>query len=71
VQFESGPELVNDGADTAPSKRIMSAYPRYTKTIDGPLVIGEVGLDVVRSSCPHADDWLRELEARMSRSARE
>jgi Domain of unknown function (DUF4276) len=71
VQFESGPELVNDGVDTAPSKWIMSAYPRYMKTIDGPLVIAEVGLDVVRSSCPHADDWLRELEARMSRSARE
>jgi hypothetical protein len=67
VHYESGPELVNDGIDTAPSKRIMNAYPRYAKTIDGPLVIAEIGLDVIRSSCPHADDWLRELEARMSR----
>jgi hypothetical protein len=68
VQLESGPELVNDGVDTAPSKRIMSAYPQYAKTIDGPLVIAEAGLDAIRSTCPHADDWLRELEARMSRS---
>ena len=71
VQLESGPELVNDGVDTAPSKRIMSAYPQYAKTIDGPLVIAEAGLDAIRSTCPHADDWLRELEARMSRSVTE
>jgi hypothetical protein len=68
VQLASGPEMVNDGVDTAPSKRIMRAYPQYAKTIDGPLVIAEAGLDAIRSTCPHADDWLRELEARMSRS---
>ena len=39
VHLESGPELVNDGVDTAPSKRIINAYPQYAKTIDGPLVI--------------------------------
>ena len=64
VQRESGPELVNDGTDTAPSKRIMSAYPRYTKTVDGPLVIADAGLDSIRCSCPHLDAWLREIEAR-------
>jgi len=49
----------------------MRAYPQYAKSIDGPLVIAEVGLDPIRSTCPHADDWLRELETRMSRSATE
>lgn len=68
VRLESGPELVNDGVDTAPSKRILSAYPQYAKTIDGPLVIAETGLDTIRNTCPHADAWLREVEARMSRS---
>jgi hypothetical protein len=65
VQLESGPELVNDGVNTAPSKRILSAYPQYVKTIDGPLVIAQAGLDEIRRTCPHADDWLRQLEARM------
>ena len=46
VQRESGPEMVNDGTDTAPSKRIIRAYPQYTKTIDGPLVIADAGLDL-------------------------
>jgi Domain of unknown function (DUF4276) len=68
VQREPGPELVNDGVDTAPSKRILGAYPRYAKTVDGPLVIAEVGLEAIRGTCPHADGWLREVEARMSLS---
>lgn len=65
VQLESGPELVNDGVATAPSKRIMNAYPQYAKTIDGPLVIAEAGLGSIRDSCPHADDWLREIQSRL------
>jgi hypothetical protein len=65
VQQESSPELVDDGLDTAPSKRILSAYPRYTKTIDGPLVIADAGLDLIRQSCPHADQWLMNLEVRL------
>jgi hypothetical protein len=71
VYLKSGPELVNDGVDTAPSKRIMNAYPQYAKTLDGPLVIAEAGLDAIRSACPHADGWLRELEARLSRPVTE
>jgi hypothetical protein len=43
----------------------MSVYPQYAKTIDGPLVIADAGLDSIRTSCPHADEWLREIEARL------
>jgi hypothetical protein len=65
VRQESSPELVDDGIDTAPSKRIMNAYPQYAKTIDGPLVIADAGLDSIRRSCVHANGWLREIEARL------
>jgi hypothetical protein len=68
VQLESGPELVDDGVDTAPSKRLLNAYPQYTKTIDGPLVIADAGMDSIRHACPHTDDWLREIEARLGHS---
>jgi hypothetical protein len=67
VRLGYGPELVNDGVNTAPSKRILNAYPQYTKTGHGPLVIMDAGLDSIRGSCPHADEWLREIEARLSR----
>ena len=38
------PELINDGPATAPSKRLLAAYPAYNKTQDGPLAIAELGL---------------------------
>jgi hypothetical protein len=68
VRGMPSPELINDGVDTAPSKRILNAYPQYSKTIDGPLVIVDAGLSSIRGSCPHADDWLAEIEIRMSRT---
>ncbi|WP_420847683.1 DUF4276 family protein [Natronosporangium hydrolyticum] len=65
VTSAGGPELVNDGVDTAPSKRISAALPRYSKTIDGPLCIQELGLAKLRATCPHLDAWLTELERRV------
>lgn len=65
VQQEGGPELVDDGVQTAPSKRIINAFPQYRKTIDGPRVIAAAGLDSIRQSCPHADKWLTDVENRL------
>ena len=62
VAAESSPELVNDGIDTAPSKRIKDVYPTYIKTLDGPLVVDVTGLDQIRQRCPHADQWLSAIE---------
>lgn len=55
------PELINDGPSTAPSKRLVAAYPAYNKTQDGPLAIAELGLPALRSQCPHLDRWLQRL----------
>lgn len=63
--WAGGPEEVNDGVDTAPSKRLLKAYPRYLKSAYGPRVITDVGLPTIRAACPHADSWLTELEARI------
>ncbi|WP_427922821.1 DUF4276 family protein [Streptomyces sp. cg40] len=57
-----GAELVNEGPDTAPSKRIKRAYPRYQKVVDGPDAIELLGLPALREACPHLDGWLRVLE---------
>jgi hypothetical protein len=65
VTEAGGPEEVNDGVDTAPSKRILKAYPRYLKTADGPRVIAAAGLPAIRTACPHAGAWLAKLEARI------
>ncbi|MEU5308938.1 DUF4276 family protein [Streptomyces sp. NPDC021562] len=58
-----GPENVNDGPATAPSKRILKLYPRYAKTQDGPVAVMELGLPALRAACPHFDNWITRLLA--------
>jgi hypothetical protein len=61
---DAEPELVNDGEQTAPSKRIIRIVPAYApmKAVAGPAVAGSIGLVALRAKCPHFDDWLRRLE---------
>ena len=62
--FES-PELIDDGRDTAPSKRISHTIPEYygRKASAGPLVAGHIGLAALRSKCEHFGEWLNRLES--------
>jgi hypothetical protein len=64
-----GPEDVNDGVLTAPSKRVKAAMPGYQKTFHGPLIACDIGLDAMRQSCPHFHAWLSKLEAVKPRKA--
>jgi hypothetical protein len=56
------PEDINDNPDTAPSKRLQAIYPRYSKPFFGSLIAGRIGLDLMRSECPHFRSWLAMLE---------
>lgn len=56
------PELINDGHQTAPSKRILRLIPTYDKINDGLLLIQEIGLERIRDACPHFNQWLTRLE---------
>jgi hypothetical protein len=57
------PEDINHGPHTAPSKRVLAAMSSYQKTIHGPLIACEIGLDAIRGKCPHFHAWLQTLEA--------
>lgn len=57
----NSPEEIND--KTPPSKRIGKLVPEYEKSLHGPLIILEIGLDRIRSECPHFDSWLTKLES--------
>ncbi len=57
------PEDINDDANTAPSKRVIEAYPAYQKVIDGTLAARAVGIETMRGECPHFRSWLERLEA--------
>ena len=56
------PEDVDDGRETAPSKRLASRVPSYSKTVHGPLAIADTGLGTLRARCPRFDAWLTRLE---------
>jgi hypothetical protein len=58
------PELIDDGPQTAPSKRLRNHISTYSKTTDGPTIVAGIGLAPLRQACPHFDAWLNELERR-------
>lgn len=58
----TGPEDVNDGRTSAPSKRLLTAIPGYQKTVHGLLAIESFGLPALRSRCPRFDEWIGRLE---------
>ncbi|GGA49903.1 hypothetical protein GCM10010981_44010 [Dyella nitratireducens] len=62
VRARVAPEDINDCPQTAPSKRILAAWPGYQKTAHGPLIACDIGLDAMRAACPHFDGWLRKIE---------
>ena len=56
------PEEIDDHPETAPSKRILGHAPGYQKAVHGPIISQRIGLEVIRSECPHFDAWLRWVE---------
>ena len=59
----STPEEINNNPETCPSKRLMKLFPEYTKVVYGTLISSNIGLDVIRSQCPHFNEWLTKLES--------
>lgn len=60
-QFNS-PEEINDSPETAPSKRVENLVKGYQKPLLGALAVLEIGLDAIRTECPHFREWLTRLE---------
>lgn len=58
------PERIDDGQHTAPSKRIIAKFPEYedSKTTVGPQMAEWIGLENIRSKCPHFKEWIERLE---------
>jgi hypothetical protein len=54
--------LINDGFETAPSKRILKEIPEYDKVTAGVSVAGKIGIETLRAKCRHFSEWLAKLE---------
>ena len=58
----STPEDIDDGDDTAPSKRILDLCRGYAKPMHGVLAAIEIGIAAMRRECRHFDQWVTKLE---------
>ncbi len=56
-------EFIDDGENTAPSKRILQVFPHYEKVVMGPPLARDIGLDAMRKKCRHFNEWLSRLES--------
>ena len=56
------PEEIDDGPDTAPSKRLISLHNSYRKVAMGKTISEAIGIPTMREKCPHFGNWLIRLE---------
>ncbi|MDM1093173.1 DUF4276 family protein [Myroides odoratimimus] len=56
-------ELINNGATTAPSKRLEKNIIGYVKTLYGHYIAEEIGLGTIRAKCVKFDIWISKLES--------
>jgi hypothetical protein len=59
----NSPEEINDDPNTAPSKRLIKEIPEYegAKVSSAPNIIMRIGIDAIRSKCPHFNEWIIKL----------
>lgn len=62
---QSNPELINNGAETAPSKRIISCIKCFDKANVGVDVLGQIGMETIVEKCSHFAEWIRQIEERI------
>ncbi len=65
VRENPNPELLNDGLQTAPSKRLNDLIPAYDKSIDGPIIAIENTLATTMKKCPRFKNWIETLIAEL------
>ena len=58
------PELINNGIETAPSKRIISLIPEHkgNKT-EGAIIAQKIGIVRLKGQCKHFSSWIEKLES--------
>lgn len=61
------PEEIDDAPESAPSKRIERLFPAYQKPLFGTLAAQEIGLERIRTECPHFAGWIERLEGAIER----
>lgn len=61
------PEDINDGPETAPSKRLINIIPGYNKILFGNMIALEVGIETILRECPRFNAWVQKIITEASR----
>lgn len=61
-EFADCLEDINNGPQTAPSKRLLATIKGYDKIVYGACLAHEIGLPTIRQKCPRFSAWLERLE---------
>ena len=56
------PEHINNSIETAPSKRLKSIMPSYSKVRHGAIISQNIGIDNFIAECPHFKNWIEEIK---------
>jgi hypothetical protein len=59
----NNPEEINNGATTAPSKRLETLIPGYLKVVYGACLASDLGLKKIREKCPRFSEWIDKMES--------
>ena len=65
-QFHN-PELINEGQQTAPSKRLATIIPGYQKVLYGNMIALENGFATILNKCPRFRAWIELLGSKIQR----
>jgi len=65
IEGFDNPEEINDNPEKAPSKRLGALTNGYRKVAMGKTVSETIGIQAIRSQCPHFNSWLTKLSEMM------
>jgi hypothetical protein len=65
VNLFPNPEMINEGPDSAPSKRLERLIPNYRKPLYGNMIALENGFPSIMEKCPRFRNWIDTLIERM------
>ncbi len=65
VELQSNPELINNGTETSPSKRILDCITCFDKANAGVEVLKKIGIENIARKCNHFSEWMKRIEERI------
>lgn len=61
------PEDIDNGPDTAPSKRLKKAIPEYDKVLYGIGMLQTIGIETIMEKSPHFKEWVVKIINELSK----